>query len=896
MSDSTTQSSSTPTAADRYTPQSLEPTWMSRWLESGHFAGTVPADQASDPRPSFTIMLPPPNVTGALHMGHALNGSIQDALCRWRRMEGYNVLWQPGIDHAGIATQMVVERTLREEGTTRQELGRQAFTERVWAWKEQYGSTIIEQFKALGVSMDYDRERFTMDDAYHRAVQVAFTRLYDKGYIYRDRYLVNWDAGTMSAISDLEVKQIEVEDEMVEVDYPLEDGSGHLTIATVRPETIVADVAVAVHPSDERYTALIGKNVCVPMTDRVVPIIADDHVDPEFKTGALKITPGHDINDFEIGKRHSLKSLSAIEPDRTMSELAGKWAGMPVDDAKGQMVDEVDRLGLLRSREPYKHMVPHSDRSGVRIEPLISLQWFCDMTELAKPANAAVAQGEVRFHPEGARSIYSSWMDNLRPWCLSRQLWWGHRLPVWYRGDEVHVSADGPVNAEAEGWVQDEDVLDTWFSSGLWDFATLGWPEATPELEYYHPTSVLCTARDIINLWVARMMMLSFEFMGEKPFSDVYIHAIIQAADGRRMSKSLGTGVDPLDLISEFGADATRYGLLTMSSTQDVRFNKGKIQEGRDFANKLWNAVRLLEMFGDPDALAAGSHGFETGTGVDGLDGISPVAVEDRWILARLSHVTSDLTKHLEAYDFAQYAKTLYSFAWSELCDWYLEAVKSRLRDDDHEIQAPATQILAYVVDMTLRLAHPVMPHITEELAHRLWGSDPSRELLVACSWPTVRTEHLDASAEGEFPAVQHAVSTLRSLRVSAGVAPRQALEARLLTDRGIGEALASSRPVIASMANVAFLDDEAQDPASGIRIPLDGGSIVLFGLDQSVLGGRLQDDLQAARGEVKRAEGKLSNARFVDRAPAELVDEERAKIAMYGRRVEDLEAILSQL
>jgi valyl-tRNA synthetase len=881
---STTSESNGAADFGRYDHTVIEPVWMQRWQEAGAFDAEV--DRSREP---YSIVIPPPNVTGALHMGHALNGSVQDVLIRTKRMQGYNALWLPGVDHAGIATQAVVEKKLRAEGTNRHELGREKFLEQVWEWKHQYGSTIIEQFKTLGCSCDYRRERFTMDEQYANAVLHAFVQLYDKGYIYRDNYLVSWDAGTMSAISDLEVVQTSVTDEMVEVDYPLEDGSGHLTVATVRAETIVADTAVAVHPDDDRYKHLIGKMVKVPLTDRVVPIIGDEHVDIEFGTGALKITPGHDPNDFEIGRKHGLPELTAIDFDRTMTDLAGEFAGLAVDDARAKMLGRLEEQGLLRSREPYKHNVPHSERSGVRIEPLISLQWFANMNELAQPAIAAIETGDVRFVPDSARNIFNSWMTSLRPWCLSRQLWWGHQLPVWYcAADEshVHVSLDGPGNAACPDcgnteWVREEDVLDTWFSSGLWDSATLGWPEKTPELEHFHPTSVLLTAREIINLWVARMMMFSFEFLGEKPFSDVYIHSVIQAPDGRRMSKSLGTGIDPLELIGKFGADATRYGLLTMSSTQDVRFNEGKISEGRDLANKLWNAVRLLVMLGDGDSLA-----------VDGFNPEAAERLEDRWILSRLDATQRDLTGMIDRYEFALATKLLYHFVWSELCDWYLESVKARLRSKDSDERAVATQTLAFVVDRTLRMMHPFMPHVTEQLRELVWGADGG--FLMTSPWydSTLSDPDTFAAAQRGFGCVQALITRLRSLRQSAGVSPKQVLDLRCSVLDDSGEVYVEAGEIVSALAGVAWREEEL----GGIALPVAGATIEIGGLDAFVLKERLETELKNAEQEQARAEKKLGDERFVSRAPAELVDAEREKASNREREARELRALLEQL
>src|SRR4051812_32902726 len=571
----------------RFEPLEVEPRIAERWLASGLFH-PEPDGTADE---NFSIAIPPPNVTGALHMGHALNGSVQDTLVRYHRMLGQRTKWILGTDHAGIATQTQVEKLLKSQGTSREELGREAFIERTWAWREEYGGTIIEQFKRLGATCDYAEERFTLDDGYVRAVLKVFVDLYDKGYIYRDNYMVNWDPGSGSAISDLEVEDREVTDTLFHIAYPLADGSGEVVVATVRPETMLADVAVAVHPDDERYQHLVGRTAILPLVGRELPVIADEYVKTDFGTGALKITPGHDPNDFEIGRKHGLPELSAIGEDGRMTALVPEFEGLTIAEAQKAVVERLDAEGAIREREPYLHTVPYSHRSGERIEPLISLQWFMKMDELAAPAIHAVKDGRIAIHPESQSRRYIDWLENIRPWCISRQLWWGHQIPVWYRAEETYVGTTAP---DGEGWTRDPDVLDTWFSSALWPFATLGWPQQTPELKAFYPTDVLSTARDILFLWVARMVMMGIEFTGEIPFSDVYCHSVIQAPDGRRMSKSLGTGIDPVELIDAHGADGVRFGLLAMSSTQDVRFSEEKVAQGQALANKLFNATRFV--------------------------------------------------------------------------------------------------------------------------------------------------------------------------------------------------------------------------------------------------------------------------------------------------------------
>lgn len=875
--------------AARYVPENVERNWIRLWDELGTFNA-----ECSDDAESYTIVVPPPNVTGALHMGHALNASVQDCLIRWKRMQGYNALWLPGVDHAGIATQAVVEKELRKEGTSRQDLGREAFLTRVQSWKDQYAETIHDQFKRLGSSMDFRRARFTMDDGYVEAVLAAFVQLYDAGYVYRAHRLVSWDAGSMSAISDLEIEQKTIVDELYEIAYPLVDGLGELVVATVRPETLVADVAVAVHPDDERYRDFVGKMVALPLTDRTIPVIADEYVDREFGTGVLKITPGHDPNDFEIGKRHGLDQLSAINFDRTMNELAGSFAGMDADAARSSMVDRLDELGLLRGREPYSHNVPHSQRSGMRIEPLMSLQWFADMQDLAAPVIEWVEQGQVRFIPEGATSIFNSWMKDLQPWCLSRQLWWGHQLPVWYcTADETHVHVS--INGPGEGhpcpecgnleWRRDEDVLDTWFSSGMWDHATLGWPNDCEDLRYFHPTAVLCTARDIINLWVARMMMFSNAHLGEVPFKDVYIHSTIQAPDGRRMSKSLGTGIDPLELIAKYGADATRYGLLDMSSTQDVRFNEGRIREGNQLANKLWNAVRLLVISSDA-----------TERRVVSGEKVEASALEDQWILDRLDHALREVHRSLEDYEFALAVKAMYSFIWNELCDWYVESVKDRLRSKDTVEHSSAVRMLSFLLDRTVRMLHPVMPHITEELALQIWGNDPGNRDLVSISrwYDGVESSEQPTNhsvAVHRYEQVQRMVTRMRALAQAGGVRGSWRVQIG-----GADDEVHSLLKRLVPGGALKEISSEADFSEGAVAVELtEGGLSVTVWLPPSIHD-RLRSDLKTAQSEIGRAQSKLANRKFTDRAPAELVQAERDKVVRFTQEFEQLESVLSQL
>jgi valyl-tRNA synthetase len=787
-----------------YTPQGVEERWQKIWEEEGLYA----ADPASE-KPAYVIAVPPPNVTGALHMGHALNGSIQDALIRWHRMRGFNALWQPGYDHAGIATQAVVEKQLRKEGTSRFDLGREAFVERVWEWLREYGGVIMGQFRRLGCSLDYERERFTMDDAYVRAVMRFFVHLYERGWLYRDNRIVNWCSDCRTSISDLEVEHIEVDDALTYAHYPLADGSGHITIATVRPATILADVAVAVHPDDERYRELVGKDVIVPVVGRHVPVIADERVEREFGTGALKITPGHDPVDFEIGRDHGLPEPAVIGLDGRMTgDIPEKLIGLTEDEAADYVITWLREEGLLEKRESYRHSVGHCERSGTRIQPLVSLQWWCAMEDLARPAIEAIESGRVTFSPAVQNRVALDWLRAIRPWNVSRQLWWGHQLPIWYCPDGHVVCAETEPDACAEcGSAElrrDQDVLDTWFSAALWPFATLGWPDETPELRAFYPGHVNSTAREIIFLWEARMVMAGLELMGDVPFEDVIIHTTILAPDGRRMSKSLGTGIDPLDLIAEHGADATRYGLLKLSSTQDVRFNSQQIEEGRKLANKLWNASRLLLMAGAMEPEARPSSG------------------EEHWILARIDAARAEIDRDLEVFDFAHMTARLYHLTFDDFCDWYLESIKPRLAEED--VRATAFAAL----ERLLKLLHPVMPHVTEEI----WTNLPGRETrLIVAPWPEPETW------EGEL-------ETIESARTAARIYRR-----------------------------------------SGVRIKLAGDSARIFeAVVRPAEDG--QGDIEAERArvqkEIARAEKMLANEKFVANAAPEAVAAEREKLAQY--------------
>lgn len=852
-----------------YDPRLVEDKWYSYWEGSGFFHTAVNAEQEP-----FCIVMPPPNVTGQLHMGHALDNTLQDILTRWKRMQGYNALWLPGTDHAGIATQARVEEQLNKEGVSRYELGREEFLKRVWVWKEQYGSRITTQLRRLGASCDWQRERFTMDEGCSEAVLEVFIKLYQKGLIYRDYYITNWCPRCHTTISDIEVEHLEQPGHFYHIKYPLKDGSGHVTLATTRPETMLGDVAVAVHPGDERYHDLVGKILILPLVGREMPIITDEYVDPSFGTGVVKITPAHDPNDFEVGKRHNLPQVIVIDKEGKMSEEAGpRYQGLDRYECRKKIVRDLNAQGYLLKTEDHAHAVGHCYRCNTVIEPMLSRQWFVKMKPLAEPAIEAVKDGRIRFIPERFTKIYLNWMENIRDWCISRQLWWGHRIPVWYCRDCEEMTASRQPVAKcprcgSTAVEQDPDVLDTWFSSALWPFSTLGWPRQTLDLAYYYPTTVMVTGRDIIFFWVARMIFSGLAFLNEVPFRDVFIHGLVMDALGRKMSKSLGNGVDPIDVIESHGADSLRFMLVTGNTPgNDLRFHFERLEGARNFANKLWNASRFtlmnLEDF-DPE----GRPGAYT--------------LADRWIISRYQAVIENVTGYLKAYELGEAARVLYEFIWSEFCDWYIELAKPRLYGKTNQLDRYTAQsVLSSVLKGALELLHPFMPFITEEIWQHLPGHGVT---IMRASWPAVRRELIDQKAEYEMETLMDMIKAVRHIRGEMNVPPGRKAEvllvtpdkaARAILERGIEYIQALAGAVIKIHKTLERAPEQSAHAVTrGVEVfvPLKG----LIDVDKEVA--RQEKELVAVEKELARVRGKLTNPGFLSKAPADVVDKEKAK------------------
>ena len=854
----------------KYDPQSIEQGRYDWWLKGKYFE----AHPESDKEP-YTIVIPPPNVTGKLHLGHAWDTTLQDIIIRMKRMQGYDALWLPGMDHAGIATQAKVEEKLRAEGKTRYDLGREAFVEETWKWKEEYAGHIRSQWSKLGLGLDYSRERFTLDEGLSHAVREVFVKLYEKDLIYRGEYIINWDPATKTALSDIEVIHKEIEGAFYHMHYPLTDGTGSIDVATTRPETMLGDTAVAVHPEDERYKHLIGKTVTLPIVGREIPIVADDYVDMDFGSGAVKITPAHDPNDFEIGNRHNLERVLVMNEDGSMNGNAGKYEGLDRFECRKQIVKDLQEMDVLFNIETHVHSVGHSERSGAVVEPYLSTQWFVRMKPLAQQAmDIQETDGKVNFVPDRFENTYMRWMENLHDWCISRQLWWGHRIPAWYHNEtgEVFVGHEAP--SDLENWRQEDDVLDTWFSSALWPFSTLGWPDAdNEEFKKYYPTNTLVTGYDIIAFWVSRMIFQGVEFTGTRPFQDVLIHGLVRDAEGRKMSKSLGNGVDPMDVIEQYGADALRYFLSTGSSPgQDLRYSTEKVEAVWNFANKIWNASRFALMNMD-------------GMKYEEIDLTGEKSVADAWILTRLNETIETVTRLSDRYEFGEVGRALYNFIWDDFCDWYIEMAKLPLYGEDEAAKKMTRSVLAYVLDQTMRLLHPFMPFITEEI----WQNLPHKgESIVTASWPTVRDDLNFPEQAEEMKLLSEIIRSVRTIR--AEVQTPMSKKVPLILS-------AKDEKALATLENNAAYIEKFCNPETleiGLRLdaPEKAMSAVVTGaelflplqglIDIDAELARLEKELAKWEKEVKLVQGKLSNERFVSKAPEAVVAEERAKEADY--------------
>ena len=889
-----------------YDPKAVEQRIYDLWLRGGYFT-----PQIDRSKPPFVIIMPPPNVTGELHVGHALTFALEDLMARWHRMRGEPTLFLPGTDHAGIATQWVVERMLAADGVTRHELGRERFVEWVWTWVDQYGNTIDEQIKRLGASCDWTRKRFTLDEGPSNAVRTTFVNLYKKGLIYRGERITNWCPRCASALSDLEVKHQEESANVFYIRYPLEDGTGAVTVATTRPETLLGDTAVAVNPKDKRYKRLVGKNVILPVLKRIIPIIADDAVDPEFGTGALKVTPGHDPADFEIGQRHGLPIVNVMNLDGTMNENAGHYQGQDRFQCREKIVEELEREDLLEKVEPYQHSVGHCDRCNEVVEPIVSKQWYVRMAPLAKPARDAVADGRIRIIPEHFTKVYFNWMDNIRDWCISRQLWWGHRIPVWYcQGcSEVIVEYEEPTTCASCGsdeLERDPDVLDTWFSSGLWPHSTLGWPDRTEDLDYFYPTSVMETGYDILFFWVARMIMMGMENTGEIPFHTVYLHGLVLDPAGIRMSKTKGNVLDPLELIDLFGADALRFALTTGNSPgNNMRLNEQKLEASRNFANKLWNAARFVMSNLDGARELVGRHRPDGWLADEGGTASGPAHRQDRWILSRLNQVAAQVQLYMEQYQFGEAQRVIHDFLWSEYCDWYIEMAKIRMRSNGASGPSPLP-VLAHVLERVLRLLHPFMPFVTEEIWQTLMGrlpEEPGRpDALVVAPYPESDATLIDKQAESEIGAVIEIVRAIRNLRADFRIQSAQILEA--IVDTPDAEGIVGSEAMtIKTLARVEPLtigsSGERPDSSDHATLVLSHGSVTvplagLVDLDKERV--RLTDELGELEANRHQLLARLGDDKFLSRAPEEVVGRERQRLESVEERRARITEILSRL
>ena len=868
--------------AKTYDPQEVEDRIYDFWLNGGYFHATV--DPEKKP---YTIVIPPPNITGQLHMGHAMDETLQDILIRWRRMQGYSALWLPGTDHASIATEAKIVEAMRQEGLTKEDLGREKFLERAWAWKEKYGGRIVEQLKKLGSSCDWERERFTMDEGCNKAVREVFVRLYNKGLIYRGERIINWCPHCKTSISDAEVEFAEKDGNFWHIRYPFKDGSGYLELATTRPETMLGDTAVAVHPDDPRYKDIVGKTLILPLVGREIPVIADTYVEQDFGTGVVKITPAHDPNDFEVGLRHNLEIINVMNDDGSINENGGKFAGMPGLEARKQIVKELEEQGFLVRIEPIKHNVGSCYRCHTVVEPRVSKQWFVKMEPLAKPAIECVRDGRVRFIPERMEKIYFNWMENIKDWCISRQLWWGHRIPAWYCEDcgETIVAMDAPHTCPKCGsgkLHQDEDTLDTWFSSALWPFSTLGWPDQTEDLKYFYPTDTLVTGYDIIFFWVARMIFSGMEHMGEPPFKTVFIHGLIRDAQGRKMSKSLGNGIDPLEVIAQYGADALRFTLVTGNSPgNDLRFSQEKVEASRNFANKIWNASRFILM------------------NIDGHDVPNQLpeklALEDKWIVNQFNQVVKEVTDNLEHFEIGIAVQKLYDFLWDELCDWYIEIAKIRLQSSDEEAAQTARQVLVWVMTGTLQLLHPFMPYITEEI----WQSLPHEgESIMVSKWPVYEETHCFQQAASDMQGIMDVIRAVRNRRSEMNVPPSRKTHLYIAT--AAEKVFQEGAPII---ERLAFANGVEIGPAFEIEGAVNivtSGAKAYIPMDELVDKkaelARLTKELESAQKQYATTQQKLSNEKFLSKAPENVVEGVRQNAAKLKEHIALIQSSIDAL
>ena len=888
MSEEMTQENNIPKV---YDPQSFEKKWYKFWEENKLFHAEV--DKSKKP---YSMVIPPPNVTGQLHMGHALDNTLQDILIRFRRMQGYNAVWIPGCDHAGIATQAKVEASLREEGTNRYELGREKFLERVWDWKEQYGNRIMSQLRSLGSSCDWDRQRFTMDEGCSAAVREVFVSLYDKGLIYQGTRITNWCPNCNTAISDIEVEHENENGHLWHLRYQVEGEDRYVEIATTRPETMFGDTGVAVHPEDERYKDIVGKTLILPIVNRRIPLFADEYVDKEFGTGAVKVTPAHDPNDFEMGLRHNLEQIKVINNDGTMGEGAGKYNGMDRYECRKALVKELEELGVLVSVEEHEHAVGHCSRCHSTIEPMVSKQWFVKMESLAKPAMEAVKDGRIKFVPERFSKIYLQWLENIRDWCISRQLWWGHRIPAWYCDDcgETSVSRTDLTecpHCHSKHIHQDEDVLDTWFSSGLWPFETMGWPNETEELKHFYPTATLVTGYDIIFFWVARMVMMGLEFGKDIPFHHVFIHGLVRDSQGRKMSKSLGNGIDPVEVIEKYGADTLRFMLITGNTPgNDMRFYWERVEGARNFANKIWNASRYMLM---------NLEGFDKSFKPSEED----YTLSDKWILSRYARTVRDVTENLDKFELGEAGRMIYEFIWNEFCDWYIELTKARLYDKENvRARNTALYVLSTVLEGTLRLLHPFMPFLTEEIWQKV-PHDEALKSIMETSWPEVKAECISDEIEADMTAIMETIKTVRNMRAEVGAAPSKKSELILnFTDESLRavftenqsylDKLASSDPITILPAGADKPENAMAGMVNGVEVflPLKG----LIDVDKETA--RLTKELEKLDKEISRLAKKLGNEGFLAKAPADVVAGEKEKLAGYEEKKKSVEGRMQDL